>query len=376
MAIANQWFIARGKTKAGPYSDQQLKQLAQTGQLQPTDMIQRTGMTKWVQAKQIRELFDPQKAKPQPPATPFPAGSETNQNPSVRFSCPKCRTSIQVPVGQAGQKTQCPTCRQRLQVPQPPPPSDMTLLGDLGSSTDRTMMGDLSNLPLQLPTSPDPAIPMSGVGNSGIGVQFPQPYVPTAPLVPSTAPPATMACPHCGNYIPHVKNLVGEMAACIYCRSQFMMPALPAMPQPAPAQAGAQEEPPPTYRRRNQSSAQRVWIAAGITVAVIGGLIVAALYFAGEGPFAPKPQDLILGKWYGREKGNDLYFTFYKDGACDMVVANEAAPCHYRFIDDKTIEITAPADPKGFRCEIRSLTKEELTLRSRYADTVTFKRMK
>jgi DNA-directed RNA polymerase subunit RPC12/RpoP len=43
----------------------------------------------------------------------------------VRYTCPRCKQSLESPASSAGQKLNCPGCGQRLQVPQPstPPPA-------------------------------------------------------------------------------------------------------------------------------------------------------------------------------------------------------------------------------------------------------------
>jgi DNA-directed RNA polymerase subunit RPC12/RpoP len=50
----------------------------------------------------------------------------------IRYSCPRCKKSLESPVSFAGQKLHCPDCNQRLQIPQPstppPPPVNKTIL--------------------------------------------------------------------------------------------------------------------------------------------------------------------------------------------------------------------------------------------------------
>ncbi len=43
----------------------------------------------------------------------------------IRYTCPRCKKSLESPVSFAGQKLNCPDCNQRIQVPQPstPPPA-------------------------------------------------------------------------------------------------------------------------------------------------------------------------------------------------------------------------------------------------------------
>lgn len=50
----------------------------------------------------------------------------------IRYSCPRCKKSLESPASFAGQKLNCPDCNQRLQIPQPstppPPPLNKTIL--------------------------------------------------------------------------------------------------------------------------------------------------------------------------------------------------------------------------------------------------------
>jgi DNA-directed RNA polymerase subunit M/transcription elongation factor TFIIS len=57
VAPADKWFVARRKKKDGPFTLNQLKQLASTGNLKPTDMVLKEGCAKWLPAGEIKELF-------------------------------------------------------------------------------------------------------------------------------------------------------------------------------------------------------------------------------------------------------------------------------------------------------------------------------
>ncbi|MBL8794538.1 MAG: DUF4339 domain-containing protein [Planctomycetia bacterium] len=65
----SQWYYARGGKAFGPYSSAQLRELAGTGKLLPTDQVQRVGATHWVAAAQVKHLFAKPPA-PKAPATP------------------------------------------------------------------------------------------------------------------------------------------------------------------------------------------------------------------------------------------------------------------------------------------------------------------
>jgi hypothetical protein len=57
--MANQWYYSRAGKKEGPVSSQQLKQLAECGDLRPTDHVWKEGMAQWTPASRIKGLFPP-----------------------------------------------------------------------------------------------------------------------------------------------------------------------------------------------------------------------------------------------------------------------------------------------------------------------------
>ncbi len=69
---AREWYYVQGGQRKGPVSKAQLKQLASKGQLKPTDLIWKNGMSKWLPLNQAIPL-----APPDPNA---PADSECRQS--------------------------------------------------------------------------------------------------------------------------------------------------------------------------------------------------------------------------------------------------------------------------------------------------------
>ncbi len=65
---ASTWYVAKGKTKLGPFSREQLQQMARTGQLAPGDMVLQEGSGKWIAAHSIDGVFV--RAQPLPVAQP------------------------------------------------------------------------------------------------------------------------------------------------------------------------------------------------------------------------------------------------------------------------------------------------------------------
>jgi hypothetical protein len=67
--MAGDWFLARiGQQPVGPITAQQLKQLATGGQVAAGDLVWKQGLTRWVNANQIKGLLDEAPARvPDPP---------------------------------------------------------------------------------------------------------------------------------------------------------------------------------------------------------------------------------------------------------------------------------------------------------------------
>lgn len=71
--METQWYYRKDGQKLGPVSSRQLKELAASGQLQPTDMIWREKLPKWAEARKVQGLF--------------PRGNPVNSpNPQMAFS--------------------------------------------------------------------------------------------------------------------------------------------------------------------------------------------------------------------------------------------------------------------------------------------------
>lgn len=58
------WFYARNKKKLGPYSWQQLVELARGGELRPDDLVLQEGEKQWRRASSVPNLFAPANSKP------------------------------------------------------------------------------------------------------------------------------------------------------------------------------------------------------------------------------------------------------------------------------------------------------------------------
>jgi DNA-directed RNA polymerase subunit RPC12/RpoP len=72
----------------------------------------------------------PSETRPLPTENPPPVqvspqvrDAESQADPTIRYSCPRCRKSLESPAHAAGQKINCPDCGRRLQIPQTPTPT-------------------------------------------------------------------------------------------------------------------------------------------------------------------------------------------------------------------------------------------------------------
>jgi len=75
--MPDQWYYTQNDERQGPVTPEQLKQLATSGQLQPTDLIWAKGMPNWVPAQTIKGLTFP--ASETPP--PLPVSSASLSDP-------------------------------------------------------------------------------------------------------------------------------------------------------------------------------------------------------------------------------------------------------------------------------------------------------
>lgn len=156
--MSNDWFYMKGANKQGPVSSQRLKELAQSGQLLPADLVWREGMGDWKRARKIDGLFD---GKPvgqptnsssttsTPKRPPAPPGNLMGLTPTVRrsrpgrfrpprsnpttaaspppvadapdangiFRCPHCGHELSNDPTMAGDLVACPHCAKQFLMP-------------------------------------------------------------------------------------------------------------------------------------------------------------------------------------------------------------------------------------------------------------------
>jgi len=81
--MSQEWWYATGDQKHGPITSEQLKTLARSGELMPSDLVWTEGMTDWRQASSVKGLMPPKESAPPPlkatTAVKLPTTTNTDQ---------------------------------------------------------------------------------------------------------------------------------------------------------------------------------------------------------------------------------------------------------------------------------------------------------
>ena len=70
--MSSEWYYGHDGERHGPVPLADLKQLAASNQLEPTDLVWTSGMPDWLPAKDIEDLFPQQELAHEPAAEPLP----------------------------------------------------------------------------------------------------------------------------------------------------------------------------------------------------------------------------------------------------------------------------------------------------------------
>jgi hypothetical protein len=73
--MARDWYYAQGGRQRGPVTEQQVRQLAASGQLQPDDLVWYDGLGDWIAAAAVPGLIPGQRPSPSPSSAPNAAMS-------------------------------------------------------------------------------------------------------------------------------------------------------------------------------------------------------------------------------------------------------------------------------------------------------------
>lgn len=102
---SDQWFYATNGQKQGPIDGPTLKQLASAGQLSPSDLVWREGMSGWAPASKVKGLFPETVVAATPPPLPVAPVAVTNapeQNFDERYNSFYCSSDDRYILGLAG----------------------------------------------------------------------------------------------------------------------------------------------------------------------------------------------------------------------------------------------------------------------------------
>jgi len=123
--MANQWYYIQQKQRIGPVTDQQLKQLATSGQLRPTDLVWKKGLENWVAAQKVKGLF---------PEPDVPLQAELVDGPLIiTVDCGACGKKYRLDGEKyAGKKFQCTKCAQVISVPKTTVAHNQSALQEIG----------------------------------------------------------------------------------------------------------------------------------------------------------------------------------------------------------------------------------------------------
>lgn len=86
-----EWHVSIDGSQSGPLTAQQIRSLAASGQLKPTDHIWKDGMSEWVSASSVKGLFPKSPpSPPRPPASPLPSrpADPRQKNPAAAGTSP------------------------------------------------------------------------------------------------------------------------------------------------------------------------------------------------------------------------------------------------------------------------------------------------
>ncbi|MBM4125460.1 MAG: DUF4339 domain-containing protein [Nitrospira sp.] len=117
------WYWMKNGEKHGPVDTAHLKQLAQTGQLQPTDTIWREGLPNWVPASQADGLkFGAARGARSGTSVATAPARPSSQQPGpsrgiIKYRCVHCGGGLESEGRFAGKQDTCPMCGKATPVP-------------------------------------------------------------------------------------------------------------------------------------------------------------------------------------------------------------------------------------------------------------------
>jgi hypothetical protein len=90
----DEWYYAKGNQQQGPVSLQAIQEMVRSGQIQPNDLVWRSGMANWQAASQVPEVYG---GAPTPAGAPIPAVAYAPPGAPAPGSAPPPGTPQQYP---------------------------------------------------------------------------------------------------------------------------------------------------------------------------------------------------------------------------------------------------------------------------------------
>jgi len=92
--MGGQWHYAKGDRRFGPVSESEIKELFESGDLDPSDLVWQSGMAEWVPAADVEEIA-PQGAPPPLPGPPALPGRSQSGRSRVATRARRSRAAVQ-----------------------------------------------------------------------------------------------------------------------------------------------------------------------------------------------------------------------------------------------------------------------------------------
>lgn len=100
--MADRWYVGKNGNRTGPFTSSQVREMAATGALVPGDMLWKEGMSNWVQASTVRELFETRENTASGP----PSATILAENPYAPPAVSDLQSDLQIDAGWSGQGLQ------------------------------------------------------------------------------------------------------------------------------------------------------------------------------------------------------------------------------------------------------------------------------
>lgn len=189
--VADEWHYFHEGNQKGPVSGQMLKNLADAGDLLPTDLVWKEGLAEWQSASKVKGLFPDKPAKKLPP--PLPTTQPPRQSPTIAS---------------------------------PPAPHG----AGTGPATAKGLFDHAKAVAKDLGAKVQAATKQHVATTQQPATQRPQ--------VAASPPPdqiKRIPCPHCQSSLEDDGTLGGQLVACPHCGKQFQMPHKDADASPFPS---------------------------------------------------------------------------------------------------------------------------------------------